>query len=492
MLRGRLPVRSPCPDDWEAAQNDSRFLEKLQLIKRPMIKRSMTILPKLTSAALTSWKMLLLLAALVLTSGLTSAQDYEPGSSKRQYRNQAVQSVPYQQLNRQTIDKIQGILEKPSIYRRLPITSINADPDHFRFLVRYPEVIVNIWQLMGVTKMTTERTGPYTVATNDGAGTISELELVYGNENTHIFYGTGTYEGPVIRKKLTGKCVLIFNSKFTTGADGKPVATNQLDVFLKVENTTLGLVAKTIQPIVGATADHNFVESLKFVQRLNDTTEKNGPGVQQMAGRLDIDQDVRKKYESVVDVVFERAFNPEVSRTLYPPANMQSAPASYQPVSSNPSREASDYQRRTPGAVAPASYAPASYSPAQNSSGYQSRQQKKQPRLGLRPHSMSVQQVNYDSQVGSQGAPANSSNSATRIATRPYGYQAPHYSPMTRNFQEPANVQPSNIQPFAGHYMTSGNRTLVPSNRQPIIYQADSSVNSSYDSPYASAPNWRR
>ena len=405
-------------------------------------------------------------------------QDYEPGSSKRQFRNQAIQSIPYQQLNKQTIDKIQGILEKPSIYRRLPITSISADPDHFRFLVRYPEVIVNIWQLMGVTKMTTERTGPYTVATNDGAGTISELELVYGNENTHIFYGKGTYEGPVIRKKLTGKCVLVLNTNYTTGADGKPVATNQLDVFLKVEGTTLGLVAKTIQPIVGATADHNFVESLKFVQRLNDTTEKNGPGVQQMAGRLDIDPEVRKKYETVAGVVFERAFNPAVSQTQFPESNKNSGATSYLPVRNAPSRIPGRNPVGRPTTVAPASYVPANYAPNQNAPSFQFRQEAKPPRFGMHPQHPSVQQVNYNllMQPGSQ---TPSSNSATRIATRPYGFQAPRYSPMTQNFHQSMTPQRDGIQL---------NGRQLPVNRQPFIYQADGSA----AMPYASAPNWRR
>ena len=140
--------------------------------------------------------------ALVLflaTSNPSSATEpLTSGSSSKHLRKQTINSLPYHQLNQQTKEKISDILQKPSIYRQLPVTSINADPDYFRFLVRYPEVIVNIWQLMGITKMSTERTGLYSLATNDGAGTICSLELVYGTDNLHIFYGTGTYEGPFI------------------------------------------------------------------------------------------------------------------------------------------------------------------------------------------------------------------------------------------------------------------------------------------------------
>ena len=231
------------------------------------------------------------------------------GSSSKTFRYQTLQAIPFHQINQATTDKISEILNKPSIYRRLPVTAIKADPDYFRFLVRYPEVVVNIWQLMGVTQMSTKRTGPYTISSNDGAGTVSSLELVYGTENLHIFYGTGTYEGPFLKRKLTGKCVLVLQSDNQPDVKGKPISTSQLDVFLKVENATIGLIAKTIQPLVGTTADHNFVESLKFVQRLNETTEKNGPGVQRMGERLNIDQNVREEFNKVVDTVFQRAIN---------------------------------------------------------------------------------------------------------------------------------------------------------------------------------------
>lgn len=248
------------------------------------------------------------------------------GSSSKRLKSQTIQSLPYHLLNQATQNKIKTILEKPSVYRRLPVTSIKADPDYFRFLTRYPEVIVSIWQLMGITNMTTERTGPYSIATNDGAGTISNLELIYGDQNLHIFYGEGTYEGPILKRKLAGKCVLVLKTEGRNEANGSPVTTSQLDVFLKIENATVGMMAKTISPLVGSTADHNFVQSLKFVQRLNETTEKNGPGVQQMGKRLKMSPDVRQKFNEAVNLVFQRAVNasvPEGDGMPVAPASME-------------------------------------------------------------------------------------------------------------------------------------------------------------------------
>ena len=278
-----------------------------------------------------------LVTFLTLANQSSANDTLTEGSSSKQHRNQTVNSIPFQQLNQLTKEKITGILEKPSLYRQLPVTAINVDPDYFKFLVRYPEVIVNIWQMMGVTKMSTKRTGPYSLSSNDGAGTMSSLELVYGTDNLHIFYGTGSYEGPILKRKIKGRCVLVLRSENSIDAEGKPVATSKLDVFLKVDNATAGLIAKTIQPLVGITADHNFVESLKFVQRLNETTSQNGPGVQRMGEKLNIDPNVRQHFNEVVDVVFQRAINASAPAEIATPVRSGVLKTPY-PASGSPSR----------------------------------------------------------------------------------------------------------------------------------------------------------
>ena len=228
------------------------------------------------------------------------------GSSHRSYRSAGIKAIPFSKMNVDAQKRIKNVVNRPSFYRRLPVQTIDADPEYFKLLVRRPEVIVSIWQLMGVTQMSTERTGPFTVKTNDGAGTISDLELVYGNDKLHVFYGNGSYTGPMLKQKLTGRCVIVLQTQATETPTGFNL-TNVLDIYLRVDNATASLITRTIQPLVGSTADHNFTESLKFVQRLNQSTRNNGPGVKGMGRKLQIDNQVRKDFEVVVDKVYERA-----------------------------------------------------------------------------------------------------------------------------------------------------------------------------------------
>jgi len=266
--------------------------------------------------------------AFCMSIGSLDAQQLTSGSSGRQFKQQGIEAVPFQLLTQETAAKLKPVLDKPSIYRRLPKMAIECDRDYFRFLVRHPEVVVEIWKLMGVTKMETTRTGPYRLKSDDGAGTISDLELVYGDGEKHIFYGTGTYEGPLLRKKLSGKCVLVMQTQHTMDSNGTPKAINQLDVFLRVDNVAAGVIARSLQPLVGPTADHNFVESLKFIQRLHDTTVRNGHGVQLMGDRLDLQPQVLAGFQQVAGLAFDRGnqTGKKQALTTNPPSRVSSGP----------------------------------------------------------------------------------------------------------------------------------------------------------------------
>jgi len=294
----------------------------------------------------------------VCCCGSAEAQETATGTSSRQLRKEVVRGLPYAQLNAETKAKIGDILEKPSLYRRLPVTAISIDPEYLQFLIRYPETVVGIWELMGITHMKTQRVGPYSLKTDDGAGTISDMELVFGSPDLHIYYGDGLYEGPFLRKQLKGECVIIVRTRphteinsgeITSQRPGAPLKTAcQLDVFLKLESSTAGIIAKTISPIVGPTADHNFTESIKFVERLNRTTVKNGPGVQRMAEQLDVDRQVIEKFQAVAGRTYERAAQRALQKNAnyeYPGATSQPKPTQVQaqPFSATSTQSTASY-----------------------------------------------------------------------------------------------------------------------------------------------------
>jgi hypothetical protein len=199
------------------------------------------------------------------------------------------------------------VTSNPTIYRRLPVQTVECDPELYVFLVRYPEVVVNIWQVMDITKVQVSRKGPSTFDANDGAGTTSRVELVYGRPDLHVFYADGAYEGPLLRNRVTGSCVVLLRTAYSSRDDRSQV-TSSLDVFAKLDQLGAEIVAKTLYPVVGKAVDFNFVETSKFVGQVSQASQMNGPGMQRLASRLtNIAPEVRQEFTQHTETVYQRA-----------------------------------------------------------------------------------------------------------------------------------------------------------------------------------------
>jgi hypothetical protein len=219
----------------------------------------------------------------------------------------AVRSIPFDRMTDEAQGRLWRIVSQPSLYRRLPITRMQADPDLYLFLIRHPEVIVNMWDLMGVTKVRIRRNGEYTFDTSDGAGTNSQVELVYGDRETHVLLAEGTYDGPLFMRMIHGRCLLVLRTGYTRPLHGSTEVTHQLDMFLQLDNVGAELIAKTLHPLVGKTADHNFVEASRFLGQVSQAAESRPEGVQKLAGRLTkIEPAVRDRFSIIASEVYQR------------------------------------------------------------------------------------------------------------------------------------------------------------------------------------------
>jgi hypothetical protein len=250
--------------------------------------------------------------SVVVSAGLSllsrRCEASEQSTSSRQAREEAKEAIPLDKLNDDTQQKILAVVERPSIYRRMPEKVIPCDSGLYLFLLRNPEVVLNIWQLMGVSGMSAQRTGAYSWKGNDGAGTLCNVELAYGTSELHLAYGEGFYEGPLFKRRINGRCVVMLRSEFRKGEDAREYVGNILDIFLAIDNTGADLVAKTLYPLVGKTADTNFAETTKFLSKVSQTAEVNGAGMQKLAAKLAAcDAQIRDQFVQVSAAVQQKA-----------------------------------------------------------------------------------------------------------------------------------------------------------------------------------------
>lgn len=275
------------------------------------IFRNSTTPTCLLGSILRSWTcfagVILVFGLLQASTGNAQEAEAELVSFSREDKQDALRLIPFGQMKPLDQNRVSQVVKDPSIFRRLPVQVIDCDPEIYAFLVSYPEVVVNIWELMGITNVQVRRLSPTSFHANDGAGTVSNVDIVYADGQTNIFFAEGYYEGPLAPKKILANCVLVLQSGYTKAAQGESFVSNRLDVFVKFESRGADFLARTLHPLIGKTADYNFAETSSFIGKISKNAEDNVNGMHNLVSRLQkVDPTVRKQFGDVVTRVYQR------------------------------------------------------------------------------------------------------------------------------------------------------------------------------------------
>ena len=167
-------------------------------------------------------------------------------------RTEAIAEIPFDRLDVAARQKANSVIENTSVFKRMTPQIIDCDPRYYMFLIRHPEVIVSIWQMMDATDMSITRKGPLQFNAADGEGTKGTLEFLYGDQKVHVLYGQGAYTGSLTKRPIRADCLLVLHSDFTTDQSGRPFVRAQLDMFVDVKNVGIDLIARTFQYMIRA------------------------------------------------------------------------------------------------------------------------------------------------------------------------------------------------------------------------------------------------
>lgn len=232
-----------------------------------------------------------LLAALAVCGAPASGSEPWEGASSKEAKQEALSSIPWRELSQQDQRMTQYVVRKASLYRRTPTATFDCNPEMFNFLSQHPEVVVNVWNLMGVSKMSLMRTSADSFRASDEAGACGALRVMHSHygadgQNRLLVFANGQYEAPAMPEPLRAGCVLLLRSA-SQHRGGKSYVTARLDVFVRFEKTGADIVAKTFRPLLVTSADHNFTETMKFVSTFSRTAQSKPQGVVNLAAKLD-------------------------------------------------------------------------------------------------------------------------------------------------------------------------------------------------------------
>lgn len=227
--------------------------------------------------------------AAVDTSVPQSGTDW--GSSSRHARRRAVEALPLGQMAPGDRQAIEASLASTTLYRRLPVELFACDSDLLCFALDKPEAIVDIWRLLGISRLSLDPAGPAQWRLADGYGTVGLLRLAHREWRPDggmlVFHGRGAYTGPLSPKNLTGSCVLMIRYRQAEPmVDGRQRQAVQIDAFLDMDGIGLEIVTRTLQPLIVRSAAANLHEICLFMASLSDSATANPEGVASLARRL--------------------------------------------------------------------------------------------------------------------------------------------------------------------------------------------------------------
>ena len=206
-------------------------------------------------------------------------------------RREAIQAIPVHAIAKTHRRAVQQVLNRPSLYRRMPTQIVDCNPELFTFLARNPELLVEMWKKLEISRVDLVRTGRNTFRLADNAGTTGELVIVEQKcddraQNRIVMYAQGAYEGKPFKRPVRAECVLLLRSGSIRETNGRDYVAARLDSFVRIDRASIELFAKAVHPWVGKTADANFADTMTFVSNLSRAAETRPATVERLVSSL--------------------------------------------------------------------------------------------------------------------------------------------------------------------------------------------------------------
>ncbi|WP_145287224.1 hypothetical protein [Pirellulimonas nuda] len=232
------------------------------------------------------------MAALYAPVAGAADSDSMEATTSHAARQDAEKAIPWGELSHQDQRLVRYVVNGASLYRRMPTRVVDCDPDMFSLLCQRPEVVVNLWNVLGVSNLELERISDNQFRATDKLGTSGVMRVLNscyepGAQNRLLLFVDGSYHSPPIPGPVEAKCVLLLRTGSTIETDGRPYVAGRLDSFVMFERKATELVARTLQSVIGTTADHNFTETMKFASVLSRSAESDPDRVAALTPKLD-------------------------------------------------------------------------------------------------------------------------------------------------------------------------------------------------------------
>lgn len=215
----------------------------------------------------------------------------EAGSSSRESRLRAMQSIPLDRMPAASRATAEACLRSTTLFRRLPLETVTCDGELLDFLLTKPETLVDVWRVLGISRLSLDPAGAGQWRLADGYGTVGVVKLLHRDRTADggvlVFHGRGGYSGPLSPRRLTGQClVVVRHTALEPDMAGRERQAVQIDAFLDVDGLGLEIVTRALHPLIVHSAAANLREICLFVSQFSAAAARNPAGIARLTSRM--------------------------------------------------------------------------------------------------------------------------------------------------------------------------------------------------------------
>jgi hypothetical protein len=199
------------------------------------------------------------------------------GTSTKAGREQARQAFPLAQLKADQQRLASSVLGDISLFRKLPTVKLPVDSRVYQFFIEHPEVAVQVWKVLGISRLELRKTSAMTYFADTGDGSTGDIQVLLKTPTQCVVYCDGMFKSPVLTKPIKARTIVILNSSFQTQADGSQFVTHSVDMFVSFPSLAVETIAKLVSPLSYKYADRNMEEISSFL-RMMDLSMARQPG----------------------------------------------------------------------------------------------------------------------------------------------------------------------------------------------------------------------
>ena len=221
--------------------------------------------------------------------GGLSATLSEIGSVGMESCRRSLSELPLDQMAPEHRRLVEHFGQSTTLHRRLPAATVDCERSLLEFVLTKPEILVDVWRVLDISRVTLDPVAEGTWRLSDGYGTTGSVQLIHQERGPTgsllVFHGLGGYSGPLSPKQLTGSCLIVVRHTVLADMD-HPAQQVAIEAFLDVDGLGLEIVTRTLQPLNVRSAAANVHEICLFLSQFAKAASRNPAGLARLAERM--------------------------------------------------------------------------------------------------------------------------------------------------------------------------------------------------------------